>query len=139
MTINLDSKIPDGPMADKWSNYVAGQKLVNPSNKRKFKIIVVGTGLAGASAAATLGELGYQVEAFTFHDSPRRAHSIAATAFTACSTTRSRAATSALAKQTCIVLPKCRSTSLTRWLPRVCRLHASTAACSTIAASAAPK
>lgn len=78
MTINLDSKIPDGPMADKWSNYVAGQKLVNPSNKRKFKIIVVGTGLAGASAAATLGELGYQVEAFTFHDSPRRAHSIAA-------------------------------------------------------------
>ena len=78
MTINLDSKIPDGPMADKWSNYVAGQKLVNPSNKRKFKVIVVGTGLAGASAAATLGELGYQVEAFTFHDSPRRAHSIAA-------------------------------------------------------------
>ena len=78
MTINLDSKIPDGPMADKWSNYVAGQRLVNPSNKRKFKIIVVGTGLAGASAAATLGELGYQVEAFTFHDSPRRAHSIAA-------------------------------------------------------------
>ena len=78
MNINLDSKIPEGPMADKWSNYVAGQKLVNPSNKRKFKIIVVGTGLAGASAAATLGELGYQVEAFTFHDSPRRAHSIAA-------------------------------------------------------------
>ena len=54
MTINLDSKIPDGPMADKWSNYIANQKLVNPSNKRKFKIIVVGTGLAGASAAATL-------------------------------------------------------------------------------------
>jgi succinate dehydrogenase / fumarate reductase, flavoprotein subunit len=78
MNITLDSKIPEGPMADKWSNYVAGQKLVNPSNKRKFKIIVVGTGLAGASAAATLGELGYQVEAFTFHDSPRRAHSIAA-------------------------------------------------------------
>jgi succinate dehydrogenase / fumarate reductase flavoprotein subunit len=78
MNIKLDSKIPEGPMADKWSNYVASQKLVNPSNKRKFKIIVVGTGLAGASAAATLGELGYQVEAFTFHDSPRRAHSIAA-------------------------------------------------------------
>ena len=78
MNIKLDSKIPEGPMADKWSNYVAGQKLVNPSNKRKFKVIVVGTGLAGASAAATLGELGYQVEAFTFHDSPRRAHSIAA-------------------------------------------------------------
>lgn len=78
MSITLDSKVPDGPMADKWQNYIANQKLVNPSNKRKFKIIVVGTGLAGASAAATLGELGYQVEAFTFHDSPRRAHSIAA-------------------------------------------------------------
>ncbi len=78
MSITLDSKIPDGPLADKWSNYIAHQKLVNPANKRKFKIIVVGTGLAGASAAATLGELGYNVEAFTFHDSPRRAHSIAA-------------------------------------------------------------
>ena len=78
MTLNLDSKIPDGPMADKWSNYKADQKLVNPANKRKFKIIVVGTGLAGASAAATFGELGYQVESFTCHDSPRRAHSIAA-------------------------------------------------------------
>ncbi len=78
MSITLDSKIPEGPLADKWSNYIAGQKLVNPANKRKFKVIVVGTGLAGASAAATLGELGYNVEAFTFHDSPRRAHSIAA-------------------------------------------------------------
>ena len=78
MTLNLDSKVPDGPMADKWQNYIADQKLVNPSNKRKFKIIVVGTGLAGASAAASFGELGYQVESFTFHDSPRRAHSIAA-------------------------------------------------------------
>ena len=78
MTLNLDSKVPEGPMADKWSNYIASQKLVNPANKRKFKIIVVGTGLAGASAAATFGELGYQVESFTFHDSPRRAHSIAA-------------------------------------------------------------
>ena len=78
MSITLDSKIPEGPLADKWSNYIAHQKLVNPANKRKFKIIVVGTGLAGASAAATLGELGYNVEAFTFHDSPRRAHSIAA-------------------------------------------------------------
>ncbi len=78
MSINLDSKIPDGPLAEKWTEYKAHQKLVNPANKRKFKIIVVGTGLAGASAAATLGELGYNVEAFTFHDSPRRAHSIAA-------------------------------------------------------------
>ena len=60
------------------TRYIADSKLVNPNNKRKFKVIIVGTGLAGASAAATLAELGYQVEAFTFHDSPRRAHSIAA-------------------------------------------------------------
>ena len=78
MSFVLDSKIPEGPLADKWQNFIANEKLVNPANKRKFKIIVVGTGLAGASAAATLGELGYEVEAFTFHDSPRRAHSIAA-------------------------------------------------------------
>ena len=78
MSFTLDSKIPEGPLADKWQNFIANEKLVNPANKRKFKIIVVGTGLAGASAAATLGELGYEVEAFTFHDSPRRAHSIAA-------------------------------------------------------------
>ena len=71
-------KVPDGPLADKWDSYIADSKLVNPNNKRKFKVIIVGTGLAGASAAATLAELGYQVEAFTFHDSPRRAHSIAA-------------------------------------------------------------
>jgi succinate dehydrogenase / fumarate reductase flavoprotein subunit len=77
-TVRLDSKIPEGPMADKWNNYKDNMKLVNPNNKRKFKVIVVGTGLAGASAAATLAELGYQVDAFTFHDSARRAHSIAA-------------------------------------------------------------
>jgi succinate dehydrogenase flavoprotein subunit len=74
----LDDKVPDGPLADKWDRYIADSKLVNPNNKRKFKVLVVGTGLAGASAAATLAELGYQVEAFTFHDSPRRAPSIAA-------------------------------------------------------------
>ncbi len=74
----LNSKVPDGPMGDKWSSYKENMKLVNPNNKRKFKVIVIGTGLAGASAAATLAELGYQVDAFTFHDSPRRAHSIAA-------------------------------------------------------------
>ncbi len=73
-----DAKIPEGPIAEKWSNYKFDAKLVNPANKRKFKIIVVGSGLAGASAAATLGELGYEVDVFTFHDSPRRAHSIAA-------------------------------------------------------------
>jgi succinate dehydrogenase flavoprotein subunit len=74
----LHTKIPAGPLEDKWDNYIANARLVNPNNKRKFKVLVVGTGLAGASAAATLAELGYEVEAFTFHDSPRRAHSIAA-------------------------------------------------------------
>jgi succinate dehydrogenase / fumarate reductase flavoprotein subunit len=76
--ITLDPKVPAGPLAEKWDSFKASEKLVNPANKRKFKIIVVGTGLAGASAAATLAELGYQVDAFTFHDSARRAHSIAA-------------------------------------------------------------
>lgn len=74
----LDSKIPSGPLKDKWTNHKFQCKLVNPANKRKYKVIVVGTGLAGASAAASLSELGYQVEAFCFQDSPRRAHSIAA-------------------------------------------------------------
>src|SRR5687767_2550754 len=74
----LDSKIPDGPIEDRWDNHRFNLKLVNPNNKRKFEIIIIGSGLAGASAAATLGELGYNVKVFTFHDSPRRAHSIAA-------------------------------------------------------------
>ncbi|NBP52766.1 MAG: fumarate reductase/succinate dehydrogenase flavoprotein subunit [Actinobacteria bacterium] len=78
MSVELNAKNPAGSLSDKWENYKADVKLVNPNNKRKFKVIVVGTGLAGASAAATLAELGYQVDAFTFHDSPRRAHSIAA-------------------------------------------------------------
>lgn len=74
----LNSKIPAGPLADKWKTYKSTCKLVNPANKRKLEVIVIGTGLAGASAAASLGELGYQVKAFCFQDSPRRAHSIAA-------------------------------------------------------------
>jgi len=74
----LDARIPEGPIAHKWDNHKFDVKLVNPANKRRFKVIVVGTGLAGASAAASLAELGYQVEVHTFHDSPRRAHSIAA-------------------------------------------------------------
>jgi succinate dehydrogenase / fumarate reductase, flavoprotein subunit len=76
--MNLDAKIPDGPIAEKWDRHQFDMKLVNPANKRKYEVIVVGTGLAGASAAATMGELGYNVRVFTFHDSPRRAHSIAA-------------------------------------------------------------
>lgn len=74
----LNAKIPAGPLDQKWKNYKATCKLVNPANKRKLEIIVIGTGLAGASAAASLGELGYKVKAFCFQDSPRRAHSIAA-------------------------------------------------------------
>lgn len=74
----INSKIPAGPLAEKWSNYKNSQKLVNPSNKRRLDIIVVGTGLAGASAAASLGEMGFKVKNFCIQDSPRRAHSIAA-------------------------------------------------------------
>lgn len=74
----LDSKIPSGPLAEKWTKHKFNLKLVNPANKRKYDIIVVGTGLAGASAAASFGELGYNVKAFCYQDSPRRAHSIAA-------------------------------------------------------------
>jgi succinate dehydrogenase / fumarate reductase flavoprotein subunit len=74
----LDAKIPQGPLAEKWSKHKFNLKLVNPANKRKYNVIVVGTGLAGASAAASLAELGYNVTAFCFQDSPRRAHSIAA-------------------------------------------------------------
>lgn len=74
----INSKIPEGPLAQKWTNYKNHQKLVNPSNKRKLDVIIVGTGLAGASAAASLGEMGFNVKNFTIQDSPRRAHSIAA-------------------------------------------------------------
>ena len=74
----LDNKIPGGPLEDKWSKHRVDLKLVNPANKRKYTVIVVGSGLAGGAAAATMGELGYNVQCFTYHDSPRRAHSIAA-------------------------------------------------------------
>src|SRR6202161_2239945 len=76
--MQLDSKVPGGPLAEKWSRYKRDQKLINPANKSKYTIIVVGTGLAGASAAASLAELGYKVLSFCLQDSPRRAHSIAA-------------------------------------------------------------
>ncbi len=76
--MQLDAKIPAGPIEKKWDNHRFEMKLVNPANKRKYDVIVVGSGLAGASAAATMGELGYHVKVFTFHDTPRRAHSIAA-------------------------------------------------------------
>jgi len=76
--ITLDAGIPDGPIEERWVNHKFKTKLVNPANKRKYEIIIIGTGLAGASAAASLGEMGYNVKAFTYHDSARRAHSIAA-------------------------------------------------------------
>src|SRR5271169_6900729 len=76
--MTLNSNIPSGPLAQKWDKHKFEMKLVNPANKRKFDVIVVGSGLAGASAAATMAELGYRVKCFCFQDSPRRAHSIAA-------------------------------------------------------------
>src|SRR4051794_37838204 len=76
--MELDSKIPPGPLEKKWEYAKAHYKLVNPANKRKYDVIVVGAGLAGASAAASMAELGYNVKCFVYHDSPRRAHSIAA-------------------------------------------------------------
>src|SRR5437763_16797535 len=76
--MNLDSKAPPGPLPEKWERRRFELKLINPANKRKYRLIVVGSGLAGGSAAASLAELGYEVDCFCYQDSPRRAHSIAA-------------------------------------------------------------
>ena len=76
--MSLNSKIPEGPISSKWTDYKFYLNLVNPANKRKHDIIIVGTGLAGGSAVATLGELGYNVHVYSYHESARRAHSIAA-------------------------------------------------------------
>ena len=78
MSAPLNAKIPEGPIEKRWDNHRFSMKLVNPANKRKYHVVVVGTGLAGASAAATLAELGYRVTVLSYHESPRRAHSIAA-------------------------------------------------------------
>ena len=98
MEDKLISKVPEGPLAEKWTKHKAAIRVVSPANKRKLDIIVIGTGLGGASAAATLGELGYNVKIFCISDSPRRAHSIAAQGGIKCtvsSTTPSREATTA--------------------------------------------
>jgi succinate dehydrogenase flavoprotein subunit len=78
MAIALDARIPEGPIEQKWDRCRSEMKLVNPANRRKHTVLIVGSGLAGAAAAATLGEQGYHVQCFSFHDTPRRAHSIAA-------------------------------------------------------------
>ena len=116
----INSKIPQGPLADKWKNYKDHQKLVNPANKRRLDIIVVGTGLAGASAAASLAEMGFNVLNFCIQDSPRRAHSMLlrtirmmVTLFTVCSTIQSKVVTIVLVKLTYIVWLKYQITSST--------------------------
>src|SRR3989441_8571903 len=76
--MQLDARVPAGPLAEKWDRRRFTARLINPANRRKYRVLVVGSGLAGASAAASLGELGYQVDCFCYQDSPRRAHSIAA-------------------------------------------------------------
>ena len=108
----LISKIPEGPLAEKWSKRKAEIRIVSPNNKRKLEVIVVGTGLGGASAAASLGELGYNVKIFCISDSPRRAHSIAAQGginaapSIVCSTTPSRAVTTVPVRPMCTVSPR---------------------------------
>ena len=151
MAFKLDAKIPAGALAEKWSNHKAAIKVVSPANKRKLDIIIVGTGLGGASAAASLGELGYNVKIFCIQDSPRRAHSIAAqavstlrrttrtttTRYTACSTIRSRAATTVHAKPTYTAWRRFPTSSSTSAWPRAYLSHANTAACWPTARSAA--
>jgi thioredoxin reductase len=116
----LDSKIPEGPLADKWTKYKSSVKLVNPANKRKLDVLVIGTGLAGASAAASLAELGYKVKAFCFQDSPAaptvlphkavstllKTIKTTATAFTVCFTIPLKVVITVQEKQTYIVWPK---------------------------------
>ena len=150
--MTLDSRIPSGPIADKWDRRKFENKLVNPANRRKYEVIVVGTGLAGASAAASLGELGYQVKLFGIHDSPRRAHSIAAQGGINAAKNYRNDGDSIYrlfydtikggdyrAREANVYPPGADvgATSSTSAWPRACRSPASTAACSTTARSAA--
>jgi hypothetical protein len=126
----LDGKIPAGPVSEKWDKRRQEMKLVNPANKRKYKIIVVGTGLAGASAAASLGELGYNIEAFCYQDSA---------AFSASSMTPSREAISAPGRPMSTASPRSATTSSTSVPPRVFPLPATMRGISTTAPSEAPR
>ncbi len=151
MVAVLNAHVPAGPLEEKWERHKFDMKLVSPANKRKYTIIVVGTGLAGASAAATLSELGYRVIASRITirraartASPRRAASTpprttrtTATPSIGCSTTRSRAATSARARRTSTGSPRSASTSSTSAWRRACRSRANTAGCSRTGRSAA--
>src|SRR6201996_5853880 len=133
-----DTKTPAGPIEDRWATRRFEAKLVNPANRRKHRIIVVGTGLAGGSAGATLAEQGYRFVQFCYQDSPRRAHSIAAQGGvnaaknyrTACSSSPSGATASAPASETCTGSPRSPSRSSTSAWPRAFPSPASTAACS---------
>ena len=142
MSIQLDSKIPTGPLDQKWTKHKMDSKLINPANKRKFNIIVVGSGLAGGAAAASLAEMGYQVKCFCYQDSPRRAHSIAAqgginaaknsrTMATPCvvsSTTPSRVVTSVLVRPTFTASLRSPTPSSTNAWPKACPSLANTVA-----------
>ncbi len=140
----LDSKIPEGPLAEKWNKHKAKIKVVSPANKRKLEIIVVGTGLGGASAAASLAELGYKVKAFCYQDSPRgripslhravlmrlKTIKTTTTRFSGCFTIPSKEVTTAHAKPMFTVWPKYLPTSSTSAWHRESRLAANTAGCS---------
>ena len=118
--VKLQSRIPEGPLAEKWSNYKSNQNLVNPANKRKLDVIVIGTGLAGASAAASLAEMGFKVKSFCYQDSPegpiasrhregpmlQRTTRMTVTASTGSSSIPSRAVITAPVKPTCTALPR---------------------------------
>ena len=147
----LEARIPSGPIEQQWDKCRFEMKLVNPANRRKHSVIVMGAGLAGAAAAATLGQQGYHVHCFSYHDTPRRAHSIAAqggstplrttattaTASSAYSRIRSKAVTSAPARPTSTVSRKSVSILLTNASPRACRSPGNMAGSSTIVPLAA--
>ncbi len=149
--MQLDANVPPGPLAEKWSRFKSECKLVNPANKRKYHVIIVGTGLAGGAAAATLAELGYNVSSFCYQDSPRRAHSIAAQGGINAAKNYQNDGDSVYRlfydtikggdfrsrEANVYRLAEVSQTSSTSASPRACRSRVNTAACSTTAPSAA--